>query len=307
MQAAELVAHQLVDEAIIDRRRFPAHAADEADGSHVSSLSTFAEERVTPGLIPPMRSVWAGDIEDRCSETSRTHWLPCSTWFVELLVLLLGLWNCGHRPCDVHTSTGRRCSSPQVDGSNLDSTEMNAAEPVLDGGTQGDLLAAKRLAEAKAVAFEADVTFLVGFADLIVWPVFERRQSLREGTLALPVTLARRGQIERLMGAFLVVDASPTVEGLLALGEIGELAPLQDLGLEGAMETLVLALRLGMIGPAVRHPHPQSHQPHREGGEWPARATAPRTTMGHQHCLRPSLPPKPRHQAPPCAPFRRVS
>src|SRR5260370_35169576 len=114
-----------------------------------------------------MRSVWAGDIEDRCSETSRTDWLPCSTWFVELLVLLLGLWNCGHRPCDVHTSTGRRCSGPQVGGSNLDSTEMNAEDPVLGGGTQGDRLAATRLAEAKAAPFAAEFTFLAGFAVLI--------------------------------------------------------------------------------------------------------------------------------------------
>ena len=35
MQAAEALAHDLVEQAIVDRRRFPAHAADQAKGFHV--------------------------------------------------------------------------------------------------------------------------------------------------------------------------------------------------------------------------------------------------------------------------------
>src|SRR6202162_6063323 len=141
---------------------------------------------------------------------------------------------------------------------------MNAEDTVFGRGAQRDQLAAERFSEANATALEMDVAFLVGLADKIVRPVFDGRQSLRKGAKAWPVTLAGRCQIDRLMGPLIIVDVPPPVEGALTLGQVREVTSVQDLGLERAMEAFVLALRLGVIGPPMRHPHAQTQQPHRE-------------------------------------------
>ena len=48
-----------------------------------------------------------------------------------------------------------------------------------------------------------------------------------------------------------IVDLAPGVEGALRLGEIAEALQREDLGLERAVEALVLAAALRVIGPAV--------------------------------------------------------
>src|ERR1700721_915152 len=132
---------------------------------------------------------------------------------------------------------------------------MNAEHAVFARRAQRDRLAAKRLAETNAAVLELDVPFLVGLAHRVGSSVFDGRQSLRERTRAWPVPHARRRQIECLMRALVIVHMPPAVEGPLALGQIPEVTPAQHLGLERAMEALVLALRLRMIRPPMLHPH----------------------------------------------------
>ncbi len=67
---------------------------------------------------------------------------------------------------------------------------------------------------------------------------------------------------------------APALERALARIEIGEPAPGQDLGLERAVEALLLALGLGMIGPALGDADAEPHQPHGEHGACPAAASA---------------------------------
>ncbi len=112
--------------------------------------------------------------------------------------------------------------------------------------------------------------------------VFDRRQALRERPLARPITLARSCHADRLMRPVMVVEVPPGVEGALALVEIGQTVE-RDLGLHRAMQPFVLALRLRMIGAAMRHPNSQPQQPHRERGKPPAAAIAPRRAVVHQH------------------------
>ena len=63
------------------------------------------------------------------------------------------------------------------------------------------------------------------------------------------VVLQRGVLIQRFMGAHGVIALPPGIEGSLASRVIGERAPAQQFGFEGAVKALVLALGLGVIGP----------------------------------------------------------
>src|ERR1700674_289130 len=174
---------------------------------------------------------------------------------------------------------------------------MNAEDTVFGRGTQRDQLAAERSAEANAVGFEADVTFLVGLADQIVGPVFDRRQGLRKRAAALPIPLARRGHRDRLMRPLVIVDLPPAVERALTRGQIREGGAVQDLGLERAMKAFVLALGLRMVGPAVRHAHAQAHKPYRKRRERAATGITPGSAIVHEHRIGQPVTSKHRDQA----------
>jgi hypothetical protein len=58
-----------------------------------------------------------------------------------------------------------------------------------------------------------------------------------------------------------VVDGSPGIKGVLHLGEIAEASEGKDFSLERAMEALVLATALRMIGPAVQNTDAKLEQP----------------------------------------------
>ena len=88
------------------------------------------------------------------------------------------------------------------------------------------------------------------------------------------------------MRALGVVDAAPGVEGGLGLAEAREGSAVQDLGLERAMEALVFALRLRMVGTAMADPDTQSEQPHAEGRVGlRGRGPTPRAAVIHQHLI----------------------
>ena len=69
------------------------------------------------------------------------------------------------------------------------------------------------------------------------------------------------------MRSLVVVARAPVVEGTLAFGEIAEAAPADHLGLEGAVEALLLALGLRMTRAAVQHSDAEPHQPDAEAGQ----------------------------------------
>jgi hypothetical protein len=89
----------------------------------------------------------------------------------------------------------------------------------------------------------------------------------------------------------------PPLEGALAFVEIREMASVQHLSLEGAMEALVLALGHRMIGPPMSDPHAEPHQPHRKRGVGAAARIAPGRPIFHQHRIGQPVAPKHRHQA----------
>src|SRR5580698_3712577 len=90
--------------------------------------------------------------------------------------------------------------------------------------------------------------------------VFDRRKAFRIGSLAGPVPRDRRGHVECLMRALGVVDRTPCVEGMLRAPETDKGATTEQLGLQGAMKPLILAVGLRMGWAAVRQPHAKADQ-----------------------------------------------
>src|SRR5256885_1756962 len=99
-----------------------------------------------------------------------------------------------------------------------------------------------------------------------------------------------------------VVDMTPGLEGAVALFEIPP-DPLADhLGLERAMEALILSLGLRMMRPAMADPDAQPHQPSLKGGERTGLAAVPGRAPGcavvGQHALGQAVAPEHRlHRA----------
>src|SRR5207237_4730714 len=90
-------------------------------------------------------------------------------------------------------------------------------------------------------------------------------------------------KLERLVRPLRVVDVAPAVESALGGSEIGEGQAGQHLGLEAAVEALVLAHGLRMIGSRMADADAKLDQPDPERSERAARSVAPgRTIVGDQ-------------------------
>ena len=63
------------------------------------------------------------------------------------------------------------------------------------------------------------------------------------------------------MGPLQVVDVPPVVEGRLAVGQIGEVTPLQDFSCNGPVKAFVLSLGLWVVGSAMANPESTEGRP----------------------------------------------
>ena len=99
------------------------------------------------------------------------------------------------------------------------------------------------------------------------------------------------------MRALPVVDGAPVVEGMLGVHQVDQRCSLQHLDIEGAMEALVLALGLRVIGPRVTDPDALAHQPQVEPGVV-APIASPRRAIVHRHPHRQPIAPERRGQVP---------
>ncbi len=76
-----------------------------------------------------------------------------------------------------------------------------------------------------------------------------------------------------------VVELAPGIERSLGLGKAAEAAQREQLGLERAVEALVLAAALRMVGPGVDEPDLELGQPDPQLGPAGALAVAPRPAI----------------------------
>src|ERR1700685_3521820 len=96
-----------------------------------------------------------------------------------------------------------------------------------------------------------------------------------------------------------VIDFSPSVELALRLGEIAELAVVQQLQPQGSMEALVLALGLRMTRSAMKDHNAQAHEPDFQGAVGLGARGAERRSVGGQDAQRQAVGPE--HRAYPLA------
>src|SRR4029077_11423151 len=91
---------------------------------------------------------------------------------------------------------------------------------------------------------EADVGRDIDGAHEVVGAVVEGFDGGLEGPCTGSITVGRHGEAQRIVRAVVIVAVPPAVECLLGLLEIAEGATLEQLGLECAIEALVLAMAL---------------------------------------------------------------
>src|SRR5690242_2705877 len=175
----------------------------------------------------------------------------------------------------------------QVDGCDLMGGKEDAVTPVSAERSDGEAFAAESLRNFPLPTFEADVS-LGGrdSPDDLVVVVFGLRQPIRHGAEARTITAGRHLLAERFVGTVEIVDAAPAIESALGGGEIAEALEGEHLGFERAVEALVLAPALRMIGPAVDHTDAELEQPHAELGPRLLGRRTPRASIVDEHGLR---------------------
>lgn len=134
------------------------------------------------------------------------------------------------------------------------------------------------LGNRKGRFFEADPAVGLNLAEPVAWAIFEGRDVFAEGSRAQTVAVCGDRVGERLVGPLGIVDAAPRVERGLGMAQRAE-GVRHGFGLEAAVEALVLAERLGMIGSGVGDPDAKFDQPDGQGRERVVRGRAPRRTI----------------------------
>src|SRR3954471_1900671 len=150
----------------------------------------------------------------------------------------------------------------QVDGCDLVSCEEDAVMAIGAEWADGEAFAPEGLRDLPQPALGADIGFGGGDGthDLLL-VVIDCREAVGHGARTWPVAARRHVLAERFMRTIEVVDGAPAIECALYVGEIAEALEGEHLGLERAIEALVLAAALRVIGPAVDHGDAELEQP----------------------------------------------
>src|SRR5215212_7916118 len=178
----------------------------------------------------------------------------------------------------------------QVYNCDLVRGEEDAVSAIGIEGSDDNAFAAEGPGNDPGAPLEADVILGGGNgAHNLMLVVFHLRQAVRHRVSARPETADRHVLIKSLVWAFEIVDRTPGVEGLLYLCEIAELPEGKHLGLQRAMEALVLTAALWMVRPAVQDGDAELEQPYRELRPALAGRISPRVAVVDEEGLRQSI------------------
>ena len=175
---------------------------------------------------------------------------------------------------------------PEIDGGQLVGHEVHGPAAVGGGRADRDRFAAQALRDPQPAALEGHPAAQPHAAALAVGPVGQGRQLGRIGAGADAIATGGDGQGQRLVGPDLVVLMPPGVEAGLPGGQIGPRRLPAEVALEGAVEALVLAQRLGVVRAAVADGDAQAAQPDGQRGVGMGRVVAPRTAVVDQQAVR---------------------
>src|SRR5581483_3501471 len=180
---------------------------------------------------------------------------------------------------DIVDTFGPLVEGPDVDGCNHLGSEDDVKDAILDCWPERDGLATEGLGKFDGATEEADVTALLDAAHDVARSIFEGRDGLDVAARARLIAACGDSEFERLVRSLRIVDIAPALESARGGGNIGEGWNGQQFGLEAAVEALVLAHGLRMIGPRMADPDALLDQPNAKRSERAARAIAPRRTI----------------------------
>src|SRR6185312_16709168 len=175
----------------------------------------------------------------------------------------------------------------QVDGCDLVGGEADGIEAVTGFWPDGEAFAPEGFGDFPESAFEADIVFGAGHgAHNLVLAIFDFGQDCGECPRAGAVSLGRHRHADRLMRPLAVIDLAPLIEGALHLRKAVEDVEGEDFLAQRAMEALILAAALWMVGSGVDEVHAQLEKPDPEPGPVPAGGIAPGRAVVHEHGIR---------------------
>ena len=186
---------------------------------------------------------------------------------------------------------GNTLGGPYVKRCDALMAEINLHNAIDVSFPQGDRVAMEGPADHDVAVAVTDLPVMLDLPDEGSRAVIDGLRLLREGPAAAAVPRGRDLQLQRVVGALVIVDLPPVVEAQLAVHQVPERLAAQHLVLEGPVEALVLAQGLRVIGPAVDHGDPQADQPGRKAGV-EVSIVAPGRPVVHEHGPRQPVAPK---------------
>jgi hypothetical protein len=152
--------------------------------------------------------------------------------------------------------------------------------------SQGNRKSAESFGYFEKASSKGQFSFSLDFADLVTLPVLDRWQDLRERPRTDLVAAGWCSIVKGLMRPFKIVDVTPSIESLLAMGDITEDCTLQYFGFQGAVKPFVFTLGLRMAGPAMANRDSQTHQPDGKKRMRMLHISSPRRAVVHDHTFR---------------------
>lgn len=171
----------------------------------------------------------------------------------------------------------------EIDGFDELVTEEQVIGSILGGWPKGDSFADEGSRSSDGAILEADPTVHLHDAQLISRSILERLDLFLVGPRADRVAICRNLQADGFVRPTGVVDMAPVLKCVLGLVKALEVGAIQSLGIERAVETFVLAERLGMIGPGMADLYAAFDEPDGERGERATSCVAPRRAVIHRH------------------------
>src|SRR5260370_7160040 len=150
----------------------------------------------------------------------------------------------------------------QVDGDDLMTSEMDVIDSILSSRSQGHRITAERSAHLKLAVAKRDFAVRLHLANLIDSSILQRRQLLRERSVAHLITTRRHGQPQSFMRPLMIVTMTPLIKTALQAGKVAKASACQQLNVQSPMKALILALDLWTIRPPLTSADPQTPPPH---------------------------------------------
>src|SRR5438128_9099484 len=127
----------------------------------------------------------------------------------------------------------------QVDGGDLMTSEMDVVDSILSSRLHGHRITAECFAHLKLAVAKRDFAVRLHLANLIDGAIFQRRQLLRERSVAHLITTRRHGHAQSFMRSLVIVTMTPLIKTALHTCKVAKASVGQQLEFQSPMKALV--------------------------------------------------------------------